>query len=114
MEVIKTTQPYKLKVNCLPLLEDTNYQHHYEYDNPKLDILFTLPEEYPVKSHIQFYIETNHPRIAFGTTLSDLKDQINEHIAIFNGEPCMMEIIEFTRVSISTCFWSRREGSKYS
>jgi hypothetical protein len=104
MEVIKTTQPYKLKVNCLPLLEDTNYQHHYEYDNPKLDILFTLPEEYPVKSHIQFYIETNHPRIAFGTTLSDLKDQINEHIAIFNGEPCMMEIIEFTRVSISTCF----------
>lgn len=94
---MKEIQPYKLKIEVKPLLEDESFDHHYEYDNPTMSIFFTIPKEYPNKAP-KYYFETLHPRISGGTKLLDIKKLTAEFVKSVQGEPCIMEIVEFVRV----------------
>lgn len=91
-------QPFKLKIEVKPLLEDESFEHHYEYDNPSMTIHFTIPKKYPEKAP-KYYFETLHPRITSGTKLSEIKKMTATFLEGITGEPCIMEVVEFVRVS---------------
>ena len=80
------------------MLENDNFEHHYEYDHPSLDMVVTMPKNYPEIAP-RFYFETSHPRIAVGTNLYELATNAEKYLTAFKDEPCVMELIEFVRVS---------------
>lgn len=103
--------PLKLKVYCVPLLEDKNFEHHYEYDHPFLNLHVEMPEDYPFKKP-RFHFETTHGRVFVGSNLGDLKDDLNDYLEAFSGETCVMEMIEYVRVSTSLKLFSFTESNQ--
>lgn len=97
LEIKPSQHGVKLKVHCLPLLEDQNIEHHYEYDNPFLYATFDVLNEYPSVAP-KFYLETTHGRLLSGTHLSELGDRLLNIIRSSPGQSILMDAIEFIRV----------------
>ena len=87
----------KLKVKCLPLLEDKNIEHHYEFDNPYLYANIELPFDYPTHGP-KFYLESTHTKLVTGSGLSDLTEKLGRLTKAMAGEACVLDMIEFIRV----------------
>lgn len=98
---IKTSQNgVKLKVHCLPLLEDQNIEHHYEYDHPFLYATFDVPNEYPAVPP-KFYLESTHSKVTIGNHISELGDKLLALIRSMPGQSVIMDSIECIRVFLS-------------
>lgn len=87
----------KLKVKCMPLLEDKNVEHHYEFDNPYLFATIDVPNDYPTQRP-KIHLETTHSKIAIGSHIADLTNRVEELLKAYSGDPCIVDTIEFIRV----------------
>jgi hypothetical protein len=95
---IKPSQNFvKLRVRCVPLLEDSNIEHHYEYDHPYLYAIFDLANEYPAESP-KFHLESTHSKVGIGSFLSELSEKMMLIIKGMQGDTCVLDLIEFIRV----------------
>ena len=56
--------------------------------------------DYPIHSP-KFFLDSMHSKIALGSHLPDLTEQLNKMVKVFAGEPCIIDIIEFIRVVFS-------------
>lgn len=90
----------KLRVKCLPLLEDRNIEHHYEFDHPFLFANIDVPNEYPDDSP-KFYLESTHSKIAIGTSLAELTIRVENLAKTMQGDPCIVDMIEYIRVTLA-------------
>jgi hypothetical protein len=97
LEIKPSQHGVKLKVHCMPLLEDSNIEHHYEYDNPYLYATFDVPNEYPAVPP-KFYLESTHSRVTIGNHISELGDRILSMIKSLKGQAVILDAIECIRV----------------
>lgn len=89
----------KLKVHCLPLLEDLNIEHHYEYDHPFLYAYFDVPAEYPVEMP-KVHLESTHSKVSIGSHLSDISDKLLTLFRTLRGQPVLLDAIECIRTHL--------------
>jgi hypothetical protein len=97
LDMKPTSACIKLKIKVLPLLEDENIDHHYEFDNPFLYISLDVPHTYPAEPP-KFFLESTHSKVGIGSHLNDLGDRLKKVIKSLEGEPCILDCIEYCRV----------------
>ena len=100
LEIKPAQSGVKLKVHCMPLLEELNIEHHYEYDNPFLYAIFDVPNEYPAMPP-KIYLESTHSKVTIGVFLSELSDKLLEIVKSMPGESTLQDMIEYIRVASS-------------
>ena len=98
MKLLSAKTPVKMMFTIKPLLEDQSFIHHYEYDHPSIMVTVCLPELYPIRIPT-FFFDTSHRRVYEGSNLANLADDIKEHLKAMKGDACVMDLVEFAKVS---------------
>ena len=99
MEIKPSQNFVKLRIKCLPLLEDQNMDHHYEYDHPYLFANFELPLNYPTESP-KFYLESTHGKVGIGSFLAEITEKMMNLSQTMKGDPCILDLVELIRMQM--------------
>lgn len=100
LEIKPGQSSVKLKFHCLPLLEDQNIDHHYEYDHPYLTAIFDVPNEYPALPP-KFSLESSHSKVSIGSQLADMTERLTAIIKTMGTMVTILDLVESIRVDFS-------------